>query len=279
MLRRGNHHSARFRRRALFSVIERYQRFKIPRFFRGDAAFAAQVAFQQRCPAMKKMLLTLTVIVATTSPCGSSRLLAGGLTLTRDGQPAAIILLCDRPTKAAQFAAFELASHVKAISGAKLPIVRGGASVPPGQVKIYVGDGARAQSLGLTQQSFRYQEYAIHCGADEIVLVGKDAGDFAEVTYDMEHLGDWTRNMNWPGFWEERGTLHAVYDFLRDACGVRWLNPTDTGTLIPHQPTLTIKAIARHRAPTFRFRDAPGRVLRHLPLDGQRRFERGCALG
>ena len=40
MLRRGNHASAKFWRRVLLSVIERYRHLDIPKFFRGDAAFA-----------------------------------------------------------------------------------------------------------------------------------------------------------------------------------------------------------------------------------------------
>ncbi len=40
MLRRGNHASAKFWRRVLVPVIERYRHFDIPKFFRGDAAFA-----------------------------------------------------------------------------------------------------------------------------------------------------------------------------------------------------------------------------------------------
>jgi hypothetical protein len=40
MLRRGNHHSAKFWRRALLPVIERNRRLDIPKCFRGDAAFA-----------------------------------------------------------------------------------------------------------------------------------------------------------------------------------------------------------------------------------------------
>jgi len=40
MLRRGNHHSAKFWRRMLLPVIERYRHLDIPKFFRGDAAFA-----------------------------------------------------------------------------------------------------------------------------------------------------------------------------------------------------------------------------------------------
>ena len=40
MLRRGNHASAMFWRRVLLPVIERYRNYDIPKFFRGDAAFA-----------------------------------------------------------------------------------------------------------------------------------------------------------------------------------------------------------------------------------------------
>ena len=40
MLRRGNHASAKFWRRVLLPVIERYRPLDIPKFFRGDAAFA-----------------------------------------------------------------------------------------------------------------------------------------------------------------------------------------------------------------------------------------------
>jgi hypothetical protein len=40
LLRRGNHASAKFWRRVLLPVIERYRHCDIPKFFRGDAAFA-----------------------------------------------------------------------------------------------------------------------------------------------------------------------------------------------------------------------------------------------
>lgn len=45
MLRRGNHHSAKFWRSALLPVIERYRDRPIPKYFRGDAAFALPTLF------------------------------------------------------------------------------------------------------------------------------------------------------------------------------------------------------------------------------------------
>ena len=40
VLRRGNHNSAKFWRRVLLPVIDRYRDRDIPKYFRGDAAFA-----------------------------------------------------------------------------------------------------------------------------------------------------------------------------------------------------------------------------------------------
>ena len=45
MLRRGNHASAKFWRRVLLPVIERYRHCDIPKYFRGDAAFADPVLY------------------------------------------------------------------------------------------------------------------------------------------------------------------------------------------------------------------------------------------
>jgi len=45
MLRRGNHASAKFWRRVLLPVIDRYRHCDIPKFFRGDAAFADPVLY------------------------------------------------------------------------------------------------------------------------------------------------------------------------------------------------------------------------------------------
>ena len=40
MLRRGNKANAKYWRKVLLPVIERYRRYDIPKFFRGNAAFA-----------------------------------------------------------------------------------------------------------------------------------------------------------------------------------------------------------------------------------------------
>jgi hypothetical protein len=46
MLRRGNHHSAKFWRRVLLPVIARYRDLRVPQFFRGDPACATPKLFR-----------------------------------------------------------------------------------------------------------------------------------------------------------------------------------------------------------------------------------------
>lgn len=180
------------------------------------------------------------------------------LTLAKDGQARASIILGATPTRAAQFAAFELQAHVKGISGATLPILRetgGTLPTPSGHVKIYVGDTTRAQASGMGQAGFLQQESGCQSGADEIILAGKDAADFAEVKFDPEKLADAKANQNWPGFWEERGSMDAVYDFLHNACGVRWLSVTEAGTALPQQKTLSVQLKDGRRQLSFVYRD------------------------
>ena len=47
MLRRGNHASAKLWRRVLLPVIKRYRYLNIPKFFRGDAAFANPALYRR----------------------------------------------------------------------------------------------------------------------------------------------------------------------------------------------------------------------------------------
>jgi hypothetical protein len=181
----------------------------------------------------------------------------------KDGEPAACIVLSERPTCAAQFAAYELQWHIAQMTGATLPIVRerdtGGhhAMVSPG-VFLFVGDrntGGHHAMVSPGVSSLQPQERVVRFVEGGIILVGRDADSRAEVVYDLDDLPSCA---NWPGFWEERGTLDAVYDFLEQLCGVRWLSPTEGGTVLPHSRTLAVPVRDSRRQPAFEFRDAIG---------------------
>ena len=52
-----------------------------------------------------------------------------------------------------------------------------------------------------------------------------------------------------PGWFEERGTLNAVYDFLERCCDVRWYAPTDVGTVHPVARDLAVGDVDVRRRP------------------------------
>lgn len=175
------------------------------------------------------------------------------VTLVRDAQPTATIVLGAEPTRAAQFAAFELQEHVRRITGATLTIVREGQ--PVGGECIWVGDSESTRAFGLPPEGFGPQEYAVQFVTGGVVLAGRDAPDTGQVVYDTDNLPACS---GWPGFWEERGTLHAVYDFLETYCGVRWFNPTELGTVYPRSANLTVGGPDIRRRPAMEYRDAIG---------------------
>lgn len=187
------------------------------------------------------------------------------VTLVRDGEAQAVIVLADRPTRSAQLAAAELAAHVELISGATLATYREGEwDADDGRLPIYVGESGATRMMGLTSHRMATQESLVRVADDHMVLIGRDDRDFGEIDY--EGTG------TWPGFNAQRpyyrlGTLHAVYDLLERDLGVRWYMVTELGTVAPSERTLRLETGQRRVRPWTRYRmpsktrwEKPGRV-------------------
>jgi hypothetical protein len=97
---------------------------------------------------------------------------AGTFTLTKNGRPAATIVIAADPTPAAGFAAAELQAHVYRITGARLPVVPDTAAVKG--PRILIGDSAATRKLGFRADQFRDQEHCIRFRPDTLVLMGCD---------------------------------------------------------------------------------------------------------
>ena len=110
---------------------------------------------------------TATLAIAATVPVSSAP-----LTLVKDGRPAASIVIAERPTVVARFAADELQTHLRPITGAGVPIVDDAA--PVGGVRILVGESKATRKINLRSDSFRPQEYLIQFSPNTLVLMGKD---------------------------------------------------------------------------------------------------------
>ena len=161
-------------------------------------------------------------------------------------------MIAKQPTRAAQFAAYELQWHLKQITGGDFPIVRD--DEPVQGLAILVGDSQPVRALGIKPDQLEKQEYLIRFTPEALVLVGRDKDDRGSVQYDQ------TPNQQaldtWPGIWDEQGTMYAVYDFLERYCNVRWFTPTEFGTDCPRQATLTVTGSELQRAPFMKYRYA-----------------------
>ena len=162
--------------------------------------------------------MTRTAIIALLTLCAVLPCQAD-LTLIRDGQPVAQIVLPVDAAPEVALAAEELNLHLRLMSGAELPLV---AQVADDTPAVYLGapDPAWAQAHDLA--SLAFDGFVAEATDDRLVLAG-----------------------NVPD-----GTLNAVY-WLLEQLGVRWYIPTDLGMNVPEMSTVTVAAMRERVEPTF----------------------------
>lgn len=194
--------------------------------------------------------------------------------IVTSGTGNAEIITGTAPTRSATVAAQELQTYVQKISGATLPILTAPASAT---VKIYVGKSAYTDALSITNTDLPNGAFRMISGTNSLVLLGKEA-DFVPIapyatsaTNRPTALAYWdalTGNKwgnpyqsvfggynNELNLWcdDERGTLNAVYQFLRNL-GVRWYFPGTVGEVYPTATTIGLPAINLTARPVFGLR-------------------------
>jgi hypothetical protein len=181
---------------------------------------------------------------------GAAVATAADLVLVANGKPLASIVLASQPTRAAQLAAFELQEHVRLITDAVLPIVRDVKAAKG--IRIFVG----ASPGVAAPDDLADQEYAVLFRPRTIVLIGRDTEDHGEVRYWVPDIPGGYDYLTWPGMFDEKGTLHATYEFLERLCGIRWFDQSEFGTDAPRAKTLRVSPQDLRKKPAFRYRDA-----------------------
>lgn len=171
--------------------------------------------------------------------------------LVQDGKAQAVIVLSDKPTKVARYAAEELATHLEKASGTKLQMIPESAAATDTRPHLYIGTGAATGDLPPESCILRVTDKAVF-------IVGQDGGG--------DPLDADTR----------AGTLWGVYEWLDRALGVRWAWPGDLGTHVPKATTITAKDCDDTITPHFfqrRLRAGSGFVSEHPALG----FTQGAA--
>ncbi|MFN0199198.1 MAG: DUF4838 domain-containing protein, partial [Planctomycetaceae bacterium] len=216
----------------------------------------------------------------------SPMLVAAAEFLSENGQGRAEIIIAENPPRMVRLAAEELQSHLAKISGAKLPISTQPSREVP--LQIYVGRSSFTDKLGIDDAGLNHGAFRLASGKDWLVLLGRDSDFvkpkvFLNTPADMQQfLASWdaATGERW-GFananmykeyhsglkiWarDERGSLNAVYEFLR-RLGVRWYLPEQLGEVIPRSATIELPQLNDTVQPDFalRFPYQYGRMFAH----------------
>jgi Domain of unknown function (DUF4838) len=186
-----------------------------------------------------KLLITLFAFL-----CGS--IYAADLVIaSKDSPPLPIIVSADAPPRTRD-AAEVLAGYIEKISGKK-PLVMLGASSPAPDSAIWVGvqPGVKALFPKVDFDFKHPEEIVIAANEKHVVIAGRDR-------WDPKHMEAKGRLSTKTGMQQEYGTANAVYTFIRDQLGVRWLWPGEDDVL--KQTSISIASMEQHYHPQIRAR-------------------------
>lgn len=163
------------------------------------------------------------------------------------GMPAPIVVFADAPPRT-RAAAVELADYVEKICG-KRPQLIDGEPKPMPERAIWVGYQPALKTLfAKTDFEFRHpEETLIVVGAKHAVVAGRDRWDPRRL--DVEG-GDGPIL----GKQQEYGTVNAVYTFLQDQLGVRWLWPGELGEDVVRRERIAVAEQEHRYHPQIRSR-------------------------
>jgi len=208
---------------------------------------------------MKSLLSSLALSLLFDSHASAAELVLAD----RGAAPAPVIVPKDA-TPFTKLAAQELADYLGRIGGAKVAVIEG-APVPTPEHAIWVGLQPEVKRL-FPGTDFEFQhpeETLIHCDGRHLAIVGRDVWDAKMANIPggkteaqrKSHLAGFPfANRDVEGYQAEYGTVNAVYTFLQDRLGVRWLWPGADGEVVPQQARVAFEPFTQRHHPTVRMR-------------------------
>lgn len=158
------------------------------------------------------------------------------LTLVEESRPTSVIVTNGRPKEGQSLAAAELQEHLRVMSGATIPIVTEKELKPDrSKVLILVGPSDLAATHGVDTRDLEPETFVVKTAGDRaLILAGEDGGS--------------KRNAR-------TGTLWAVYDFLQDRLGCRWIWPGEIGRVVPRRQTIQVNELDVRETPVVKVRN------------------------
>ena len=189
---------------------------------------------------MRNLFLTLTAAALLTLPAYRGVAAKAGVPVVTEGRPTAVIVLPDRPTQVARYAADELAGHLKRSTGAVLRIVPE-AQAPASGPRIILGACRATAAAGIDLTKLPAEGCTLLTKGDAFFIAGDDGGG--------DPLDPDIR----------AGTLFGVYEWLERSLQVRWLWPGELGTFVPRKREVLAAEVNETVSPTlFQRRVRPG---------------------
>jgi len=182
---------------------------------------------------------------------------ASEFVLTKNKVCLAPIIVYENAPPRTVDAANTLAHYIEKISGVKPEVITQTPKTLPKKA-IWVGIQESLKTLfPQTKIHFTHpEEILIHSNENHLILAGRDR-------WNPETMEGRGRLAVITGRQQEYGSVNAVYTFIQDHLGVRWLWPGKLGEDIPRQENLSFKPIHFRYHPQFR--DRMG-VFRRLDL-------------
>jgi len=140
--------------------------------------------------------------------------------LADEGRSNYRIVIAEKPSPSVNYAAQELQTYLKKITGARLPIVTDTAPAQPHE--ILVGKSRRLDSLGV---ALGKEGYVLRTVGKRLLIAGG----------------------------EPRGTLYGVYGLLEDHFGCRWFTPEIER--VPQARQLSLPRLNERKVPVFEYRE------------------------
>jgi hypothetical protein len=187
---------------------------------------------------MKRVFLVLAILGGLAQSAAIAE-----LTLVQNRQPAAIIVVAQSPSPAAEAGAKLLADFVFKMSGARLGVVKVSelpvARIVDGRIEtdgkgaaknfVLVGESTLAKNLGATADGLGPGGILLCTRPNALILLGADKKTPAD----------------------SGGSSYAVTTFLDDVLGCRYLWPTESGLVVPERATVTVPDLDQSYTPTI----------------------------
>ena len=173
------------------------------------------------------------------------------LILVEEGTARMPIVVFENAPPFTRQAAEDLANYIEKTSGAR-PEVLEGLPDPVPEHAIWVGYQPKLNEL-FPDVDFDFkhpEEILIAANENHLVIAGRDRWDPEHMTIEDR------RGKEIVGVQQEYGTVNAVYTFLQDHLGVRWLWPGELGEDLLKQATIGFEPFTDRYHPQIRNRQA-----------------------